>query len=221
MFRTAFFALVFASVMVGSVERCLAAEANASGYSFTTAPFIPPRIVADLSTWLSDGGDQAIAVNLADAVGSNRYFGEVKRQASASGENPYVFTDSDCADSAPAACANSGRTSFGYRLAGRAANGVFVLFTEENGGGSGRFRNLMFVIVEKDKGLNYDEPNGILRLSRERWLIKKLGEVPLGDRYVGKITVTGNSVHIEADRHDPSTGVVEQDKVIRLELSPR
>jgi len=220
-FRTALWTVVFASLMAGCVDRCMAAEANASGYSFTTAPFVPPRIIGDLSTWLSDGGDQVIAVNLTDAVGSNRYFGEVKSSQGASGENPYVFTDRDCADSAAASCANSGRPSFGYRMAGRAANGIFVLFTEENGGGSGRFRNLMFVTVEKDRGLNYDESNGILRLSRERWLIKKLGEVPLGDRYVGKITVTGNSVHIEADRHDPSTQVVERDKVIRLDLSPK
>jgi hypothetical protein len=98
---------------------------------------------------------------------------------------------------------------------------VFVLFTEQSGGGSGRFRNLMLVTLEKDKALDYDEQNGVLRLTRERWLIRKLGEVPLGDRYDGKVTVSGNSLLISADKHNPTAGVVDKDKVIRLEMSGR
>jgi len=48
-------------------------------------------------------------------------------------------------------------------------------------------------------------------------LIKKWGEVPLGDRYVGNITVSGNTIHIEKDRGG-SSGVVDQDKTIRVQL---
>src|SRR5262249_61623054 len=100
-------------------------------------------------------------------------------------------------------------------------NGVFVLFTEESGGGSGRFRNLMLVSLEKDKALDYDEKSGVLRPTRERWLIRKLGEVPLGDRYDGKVTVSGNRILIEADKRKPTAGVVDKDKVIRLEMPRR
>ena len=198
----------------------VAAEAGIAVYSFTAAPFIPPKVVADLSTWLSDGGDQVVAVNLTDSVDSNRYSGAIKTSGNAQG-NPFVFSESECEEVAKESCANLGPPSFGYRLVGRADNGVYVLFTEESGGGTGRFRNLMFVVLEKDKALDYDEKNGVLRLSRERWLIRKLGEVALGDRYDGKVAVSGNRVLIAADKHDPTPGGVAKDKVIRLEMPVR
>ena len=76
----------------------------------------------------------------------------------------------------------------------------------------------MLVSLERDHGLDYDEAKNVLRPERERWLIKKWGEVPLGDRYVGNVTVSGNTIHIEKDRGG-HTGVVDKDKTIRLELT--
>lgn len=200
----------FALALILTAHAVFAADANEPNYSFNKAPFIPPAIVEDLNTWLSDGGDQVVSINLSDSVNSNRYSSEIKTDGSEK-ENPYVFTKEKCTQEP---C-----NEFGYRLIGKTTSGLFVLFTEENGGGSGRFRNLMLVSLERDHGLAYDEQKNVLRPERERWLIKKWGEVPLGDRYVGNVTVKGNTIHIEKDRGP--TGVVDKDKTIRLELTRR
>jgi hypothetical protein len=199
----------FTLALVLALHAFFAADANEPNYYFNKAPFIPPSIVQDLSTWLSDGGDQVVAINLSDSVNSNRYSSEIKADGSGKG-NPYVFTKD---------CTHEPCSEFGYVLIGKTTSGLFVLSTEDSGGGgSGRFRNLMLVSLERDHGLTYDERKNVLRPERERWLIKKWGEVPLGDRYVGNVTVSGNTIHIEKD-HGGSTGVVDKDKTIRLELT--
>jgi hypothetical protein len=123
--------------------------------------------------------------------------------------NPYVFTTEECTDG------HCGE--FGYRLLGKTTSGLFVLLTEESGGGSGQFRNLMLVSIEHDHGLAYDERKSVLRPEQERWLIKKWGELPLGDRYAGSITLKGNTIHIGKD--NGPTGVVDKDKTIRIEFT--
>jgi hypothetical protein len=188
---------------------CIAADTNEQNYSFNKAPFIPPVIVEDLNTWLSDGGDQVVAINLSDSVDSNRYASDIKTDDSGKG-NPYVFTREKCAD---ARC-----NEFGYRLIGKTTNGLFVLFTEESGGGTGVFRNLMLVSLERDHGLDYDEAKGTLRASRSRWLIKKWGGAPLGDRYDGNVTVSGNTIRIEKDRGPYGSGT-DKGKTIKVDLA--
>ena len=200
---------VLAVALVMTVAHAAAAGgSNEPKYSFVKAPFIPPSIVGDLNTWLSDGGDQVVAINLTDSVDSNRYASDVKTLDGEKG-NPYVYTREVCKEPP---C-----HEFGYRLIGRTDNGLFVLFTEENGGGTGRFRNLMLVSLEADRGLNYVESSSVLRADRPRWLIKKWGEVPLGDRYDGNVTVDGNTIRIGKD-HGPAGGS-DKDRTIRLELA--
>ena len=48
-----------------------------SRYSFSRAPFVHPRIIGDLIGWISDTGDQVVAINLLDSQQSNRYHGEI------------------------------------------------------------------------------------------------------------------------------------------------
>lgn len=199
----------FALALVLAQHAFFAAAASEPSYSFNKAPFIPASIVQDLSTWLSDSGDQVVAINLTDSVDSNRYSSEIQPDGSGKG-NPYVFTKD---------CTRQPCSEFGYVLIGKTTSGLFVLSTEESGGGgSGRFRNLMLVSLERDHGLTYDERKNVLRADRERWLIKKWGEVPLGDRYAGNITVSGNTIHIEKDRGG-YTGVIDKDQTIRVELT--
>lgn len=205
----AFCSSKFALALVLAVPAFFAAGANEPNFHFNKVPFIPASIVRDLSAWLSDSGDQVVAINLSDSVDSNRYSSDIKPDVSGKG-NPYVFTKD---------CTNEPCSEFGYVLIGKTTSGLFVLSTEESGGGgSGRFRNLMLVSLERDHGLAYDKEKSVLRPERERWLIKKWVEVPLGDRYVGNITVSGNTIHIEKDRGG-SSGVIDKDKTIRLELT--
>jgi hypothetical protein len=154
-------------------------------YSFAHAPYIHPRIIQDLSSWLSDGGDQVVAINLPDAQNSNRYFGEV-RVREIPGKHPFVYVEGD-------------KKEFGYQYVGRSDGGVHVLFTSDWEGGSGVFRHLLFVVFEHDWGTLSHPDRSLIDLGRDRLLIVKLGEISLGDRYGGKLEVAGNRLLIGRD----------------------
>ena len=154
-------------------------------YSFTRAPYIHPTIIQDLTSWLSDGGDQVVAINLLEAQNSNRYFGEVHVRKMA-GEHPFVYVKGD-------------KEQFGYQYVGKTESGVHVLYTSDWGGGSGVFKCLMFVVFERDRGTFTHPDRPLIDLGRERLLIKKLGETTLGGTYAGRLEITGNQLLIGKD----------------------
>src|SRR5438128_1420226 len=95
-----------------------------------------------------------------------------------------------------------GRLAAAYRRAlGPAANpGIDVLRTYESGGGSGEFENLMLVrLVEETGGAALDSPDWksqTMSFKKKRIVIKKLGEIGLGDRWDGRLKITGNEISI-------------------------
>lgn len=160
-------------------------------FSFVRAPFVHPRIIQDLTTWLSDTGDQVVAVNLTDANRSNRYHGEVRGSS--------------------AGCPNvrwqGPKESFSYRYVGMTDAGVHVLRTRQRTGGTMVAVELLFVVLEFDYGFGYAvldfEPEGELRVARtdrQRILLRKLGAFGLGDRWDGTLAVRGNDLLVGADR---------------------
>ena len=189
-----------------------AAEADTPGYYFEKEPYIHPKIIEDLTSWISDSGEQVVAVNLLESMGTNRYYGDIKVREKASPliyyENTEGCKQTDC---------TTGYPVFGYRLIGRSSTGIYVLFTESRGGGTGSFRNLFFASLEKDKGLSYDEENHTMRIDRERWIIKKLGEIPLGDRYEGELSVKGDVLHIGKNKYSHSAELFNVDTEINIE----
>jgi hypothetical protein len=190
------------------------AFAEGSGVSLETAPYVHPKIIEDLSTWVSDNGEQVVAINLDESENTNRYFGDIQVNGTA---QPFVFYENkdDCKESG---CL-MGAPSFGYRVLGRTPGGVYVLFTEWTGGGSGRFRRILLASIEKDRGLTtFSRGTGVLRLNRERRLIKKLGEIALGDRYEGEIVLRGNTLRIGKDEYSHSAGLFM--KTVSLEIEP-
>jgi len=48
--------------------------ADCGGYSLSHKPFINPAIVEDLETWISDTGEQIVAINIPGSIDTNRYF---------------------------------------------------------------------------------------------------------------------------------------------------
>ena len=182
-------------------------------YSFSQKPYLHPKIIQDLSTWSSDKGDQIVAINIIDAMGSNRYFGDVKTEESAQ-SHPFVFHEDreKCDEST---CANP--PFFGYRLLGTTPSGVTVLITKSGGGGTGIFESLLLVSFDKDKGFSYDKKADVLRLNRDRLLLKKLSEFPLGDRRIGKISLRGDTIHIGKDASKSSGGLFAQGAAIKVE----
>jgi|TARA_B100000959_G_C14840387_1_gene565773 hypothetical protein len=161
------------------------ALASEDNYRFNKPPYIHPAIIKDLSTWLSDTGDQVVAINLTDSQDSNRYFGDIQVRE-ITGESPYIYFTKD-------------RDSFGYQYVGQTKDGAHILYTSDSGGGSGVFKNLMFVMIEADRGIVFNEEEGVIASTKGRVIIKKLGAVVLGDRWAGELTIKGNELVIGKD----------------------
>ncbi len=153
---------------------------------FRTPPYVHPKIIQDLTTWLSDLGDQVVAINLIESQKSNRYHGDVLVRE-IPGEAPFVYVQEQ-----------DGR--FDYQYVGTTDSGVHVLLTLYSGGGSGIFTDLLFVTLERDQGLDCDLDRQIIQSGRERLLIRKLGAMGLGDRWSGDLRVDGNRLFVGKDK---------------------
>jgi hypothetical protein len=158
-------------------------------YYFEHAPYVHPRIIQDLLAWESDGGDQVVAINLVDSQRSNRYYGDVTVVENA-GESPVVRYRGE---------KDGVADMIDYQYIGKLRSGVHVLETWESGGGTMVSMRLMFVTLENDRGLLVHEDAHVIDLGTPRVLIRKLGEIPLGDRYEGSVELKGSQLRIGAD----------------------
>ena len=156
-------------------------------YSFVREPFVHPRIIEDLSTWLSDVGDQVVAINLLDAQGSNRYSGGIGVDEFDE-RCPYVHWE-----------LARERGEFGYHYVGMTESRVHLLYTSSWGGGSSVFKRLMLLAITSEAGIHWNG-QAVLQDDRERLLVNKLGELGLGDRWAGDLRVVGNTLTIGPDR---------------------
>lgn len=148
--------------VIGNLKHCR--------YSFTHDEFINPFIIRDLYGWLSDVGDQVVAIDISGANKSNRYFTE---QVEVSGDKK-----------TPIVSAKDGEQNFSYQYLGRTFSGIHLLRISDSGGGSGIFCSIMFVTLSLDIAVELS-PNTTART--ERFVVKKIGSLPLGDRYDGKL----------------------------------
>jgi len=87
-------------------------------------------------SWISDSGDQTVAINLEDSQGSNKY--NFYKGLSASIENKNLWVKIEHEDG-----------FFSYDFHGVSDNGIMVLGTAENGGGSGVFQQLMLFRIKE------------------------------------------------------------------------
>ena len=149
-------------------------------YSFVRPEYVNPLILADLEGWLSDSGDQVVAVNLTDSNSSNRYF-------AASITDTTIDTKDHVTKTFPiiTAEADSKAERYSYQWLGCSLNGIHLLRTWSSGGGSGVFCGIMLVTVSEEPGVEIGT-HGVRK--HERLTIKKIAYIPLGDRYEGTIT---------------------------------
>jgi uncharacterized protein len=184
--------------------------------SFTTAPFISPRIINDLSTWISDQGEQVVAINLTDSQGSNRYFGDVETRRDGAGTYVGYRTPGDEPGERDA--------EFGYTHVGRTASGIDVLRTRDSGGGTGVFEYLLLVKLERSETGGEIKwtggKSGTFTFKKPRLLIRKLGEVGLGDRWEGDIKITGDQIAIGKDRGVQSEVEPSKARIIKIDAAP-
>ena len=149
-------------------------------YSFVRPEYVNPLILADLEGWLSDSGDQVVAVNVTDSNSSNRYF------ATSITDNTTDTTDR-ATDIFPIITATDERTTerYSYQWLGCSLNGIHLLRTWSSGGGSGVFCGIMLVTVTEEAAIAIGT-RGITK--RGRFTIKKIAYIPLEDRYEGTLT---------------------------------
>lgn len=207
------------------------ATAAKSDLSFCQPPFVNPRIIADLLAWESDGGDQVVAINLTEANDSNRYDAAIQTSTGKfTPKHPMVTST---------VTLNEGEQKYddtiGYQYIGTTTSGVYVLNTWTHGAGTMVANSLLFLTVEEDHGLvevpestggGLGERDGVLRLTRARILVRKLGELALGDRWDGDLRVEGNRILVGRDQGHFSNGSVgptspynNRDIVLKLEDS--
>jgi hypothetical protein len=175
---------------------------NDTLFYFDKEPYINPKIIEDLTTWLSDTGNQIVSIDL-QAQNSNRFSCDIKTK-NIKGENPYIFLEED-------------GEYFGYKLIGKTDSDIYVIKTYSGGSGTGVFEELMFIKLEKENFLSYDKEQASIDLNSERFIIKKLGCIPLGDRYEGEIKIKGNNLFISKDKNNFS-GVFTKDTVIQMDF---
>ena len=144
---------------------------SASKYSFFSSELINPRIIEDLVGWLSDCGDQVVSINVTESNSSNRYQGTI--------------TTENCNTGFPIVCSEHSEGCFSYKYLGCSYSGVHIIQTWSNGGGSGVWCNVVLVTLSQDSSVEYDSK----KIDKvDRFVIKLIGSIPLGDRYEGKLS---------------------------------
>jgi len=168
-FRDDIHGVIGKNVFTLTPKNQLVRDLESARYSFINQDFINPKILGDLSGWLSDTGDQIVSINISESNQSNRYHGDVTVEETDS----YPIVTSTTED---------GRVS--YKYIGRSFSGVHIVQTWSNSGGSGVFTNILLVTLSSDSAL---ESNGLSYSKKSRYVIKLVGSLPLGDRYQGQV----------------------------------
>lgn len=205
-------------------------------YAFNHTPYINPKIIRDLLPSLADSGEPPATINLVESQSSNRYCckRDIKIRAIA-GKNPYVYIEEKERDQVSGEFGykyiektTSGfhvSEEFGYQYIGKTTSGVHVLLTSWSGGGSGVFKDLIFVTIEYDRtGITPDQKSMLKRSTKKRLLIKRLGRINMGDRWYGELRIINNKLFIGKDKGwfsgSPNGGQFSEnpkDRVIRID----
>jgi len=182
-------------LLLGSllVAECGWRHPVAPPYSFCEEPFIHPRIVQELTTWLSDTGDQVISVNLPDCQKSNRFSGDID-----------IYTEPGASPSVRCGKENNW---FEYQYIGKSESGVHILKIME-GGGTYVGQGFLLVRFEKDRGLTFDGAALSFR-PKNRLLLRRIGEawVPF-DRdkeFIVRAELSGRTLQVQTrESFDPA-----------------
>lgn len=158
-------------------------DLSESKFSFIKSEFIHPKIIEDLSGLISDLGDQTISINLENSNNSNKYFGEVKIK----NEHKYPIVT----------CDGENNSYFAYQYIGSSYNGIHIIRTWDCGGGSSVFCNIMFLILTTDYSMTFEEEKLV---KYKRSILKKIGALPLGDYYNGRISYKWGCLIVSSDK---------------------
>lgn len=161
-------------------------------FSFSHAPFISPRTIRGLS-WIDDREDKVVTINIWESQDNNPYLDDAQVRK-VDGQKPFIYIRPTAIENG-----NSYETEFGYQFVGVTSSGIYILLTSDWGGGTGVFKSLLLVTFEYDKSIRCDWDKSVIRSEGKRLLIKKLGEISLGDRWDGELKVIGDSILVGKD----------------------
>ena len=158
---------------------------------------IHPKIIQDFMTWLSDTGDQVVAINLEDSQGANRYCcdDDVTIRVTADGK---TFAKAE----------RNGGGWIAYIFHGRTSDGLYFLEVNESGGGSGIFGTLLILKITEEfyfkqhtvqNFAKYINPK-IDKSQKKRLHLNKVGTVLLGDRQAHKIQIINDALVINGKK---------------------
>ena len=173
---------------------------------------VHPKIIEDMISWISDSGDQTVAINLEDSQGSNKY--NFYEGLSASIENKNLWVKIEHEDG-----------FFSYDFHGVSDNGIMVLGTAENGGGSGVFQYLMLFRIKEvavlelqhdtleediswspstDYGYEIlkSKNSRISKSDKKRIYLEKVYKFLLGDRNYHSVSIDNNFLVLDGSRID-------------------
>lgn len=180
--------VVFCAV-VGLLCGVITAKEPRAGLSFTREPVINPKMIEELVSGQSgrEDADQVVAVDVRGSQDCSKFdVNDVKRHPDGNVGYEEISDEGN-------------HHVFSYQYIGMTPSGVIVLYTFSCGDGSSSDHSLLFLVIEEDPGLVINDKNNTLTLTRPRTLLKKLGEMSLGDRWKGQLKVEGNKLFIGKD----------------------
>ncbi|MGD0639448.1 MAG: hypothetical protein ABSC22_01755 [Roseiarcus sp.] len=153
---------------------------------------IPPEVFRDLGAGdLGDSGPILVTVDAQAAIGSELYGDPIKQ------DHGWI------AQTRAAPGSLNGAEETAYEFRGRTSNGLLVVLVSYSGGGSGVFYSLDILNASADRAFAADGK------VYQRIDMTVLRSVPLGDRWEGDITISGDIVHI-ATTKTPAEHVPKQ-----------
>jgi hypothetical protein len=140
-------------------------------YSFVGSNPVHPRILEEFYGWLADSGAPIIAMDIEAAIRSNKYC------------SPIEFINLERGEQWVRSSNEEERSFFQYRHLGSSPTGINAVLIAYNGGGSGTFYSILFLVFQSDSYLQYEAQGK----KRDRVLLKCIGHLSLGDRYDGEV----------------------------------
>ena len=154
--------------------------------SFNGEPWVHPKMIWELKPWMSDPGEQMLALNVSNSVGSNRYFEDIEMRTLEGGRELLFYK-----------AKNGEHLQFGYIYHGMSDSGIHVLEVVESSHGSGTFISLFLCQLNWEP--SFGIKNGLLQVVGERQVLKLVKEITLGDRWMGRIELEGDLLKVGKD----------------------
>ncbi len=147
---------------------------------------IPPEIFRDMGDGdLADSGSIWVTVDIEAATGSNLYADDIKE------DHGWII------QTKASQKANDGEET-AYKFVGATANGLIAVIARYNGGGSGFFYTLHILDIAAARAFDDDGKR------YQRINLTNIRSVALGDRWVGDVSISKNSIRIVTTRNGPA-----------------